>query len=84
MIRPTDEERDIQSLSKTGVQIKDEFLEQIEELKIFIFNRIKPLRMNGVALKGQDYVILANSYLNAINKGSIPTINDAWTEVQEN
>ena len=40
--------------------------------------------MNGVALKAADYLILANSYIQAINKGSIPTINDAWTEVIEN
>ena len=52
MIRPTDEERDIQNLSKPGTQLKDEFIEQIEELKIFIFNRIKPIKMNGVSLKG--------------------------------
>ena len=83
MIRPTDEEKDLQTLSK-GASLKEEFIEQIEELKIFIFNRIKPMKMNAVALKGQDYIILANSYINSINKGSIPTINDAWTEVVEN
>jgi hypothetical protein len=55
-------------LSKTN-KLKEEFLEQIEELKIFIFNRIRPQRMNGVAIKGSDYLILANSYISAINKG---------------
>lgn len=44
-------------------KVKEEFMEQIEELKIFIFNRIKPMRMNNVALKSQDYVVLANSYI---------------------
>jgi len=29
-------------------------------------------------------LILANSYITSINNGSIPTINDAWTEVVEN
>lgn len=51
MIRPTDEEKDIQSLNRTNANIKEDFLEQIEELKIFIFNRIKPVRLNGVSLK---------------------------------
>ena len=63
MIRPTDEERDIQNLGKAYVQVKEEFLEQIEELKIFIFNRIKPMKMNGVTLKSPDYLVLANSYI---------------------
>jgi len=40
--------------------------------------------MSGVSLKAQDYLILANSYIQAINKGGIPTINDAWTEIIEN
>eukprot|EP00347_Sterkiella_histriomuscorum_P012206 403369487 len=84
MIRPTDEERDIQNLNKNQQRIKEEFLDQIEELKIYIFNRIKPIKLNQVALKSQDYLILANSYIQSINKGSIPTINDAWTEVVEN
>ena len=64
--------------------MKEEFLEQIEELKIFIFNRIKPIKLHGLSLKSQDYLILANNYITAINKGSIPTINDAWTEIVEN
>lgn len=49
-----------------------------------MFNRIKPIRINGNSLKGTDYVILASSYTSAINNGSIPIINDAWTEVVEN
>jgi hypothetical protein len=64
--------------------VKEEFLEQIEELKIFIFNRIKPQKMNGVSLKSADYLTVATSYITSINKGSIPTINDAWSEVVEN
>lgn len=63
MIRPTDDERDIQNLDKNYANIKEEFLEQIEELKIFIFNRIKPMKMNELALKSHDYLILANSYI---------------------
>lgn len=46
MIRPTDDERDIQNLNKQLHKVKEEFHEQIEELKIFIFNRIKPLKLN--------------------------------------
>lgn len=52
-------------------------------MKIFIFNRIKPLKLNSHSLKSHDYLILANSYIQAINKGGIPTINDAWSEVLE-
>lgn len=63
MIRPTDEERDLQALGRGQAEVKEDFLEQIEELKIFIFNRIKPIKLNGSSLKGTDYLILTNSYI---------------------
>ena len=84
MIRPSDEEKDLQNLNRNQLKLKPEFLDQIEELKIFIFNRIKPLRLGPISIKGQDYLVLINSYLSAINSGSVPTINDAWTEIVEN
>ena len=34
-------------------------------------------------LKGQDYLILTNSYMEAMNKGAIPVISDAWSSVVE-
>ena len=66
-----------------NVNIKEEFLEQIEELKIFIFNRIKSIKLNGMPLKGTDYLILTNSYIEAMNRGAIPVISDAWSSVVE-
>lgn len=42
------------------------------------------MKVNETVLRAQDYLVLANSYVQAINKGGIPTINDAWTEVVEN
>ena len=63
--------------------LKEEFKEQIEELKIFIFNRIKPLKLNETSIHGTDFVVLTQSYISAINAGGVPIINDAWTEVIE-
>ena len=53
MIRPCEEESDLQNMSAgNGHGIKPEFMEQIEELKVFIFNRIQPMRV-GQAGEGK-------------------------------
>lgn len=49
-----------------------------------MFNRIRTIKIEGNVLRGQDYLILAQSYISAFNNGSIPTISDAWSEVVEN
>lgn len=37
----------------------------------------------GKTIKGPDYLIMANSYIQALNRGAVPTITDAWTEIVE-
>jgi hypothetical protein len=63
-------------------------MDQLEELKTFIFNRIKPLKLDlnsdsNFALKSPDYLVMARAYIDALNKGAVPTISDAWTEIVE-
>ena len=34
-------------------------------------------------MRAADYLTLAASYVSAINRGAVPTITDAWTEIAE-
>ena len=34
-------------------------------------------------MRAADYLVMANTYVQAINRGGVPTITDAWTEVVE-
>jgi hypothetical protein len=63
--------------------LKPEFSRKIEQLKVFIFNRIQPKKIDGVSLSGPEFLTLANTYITSINEGSIPNIPDAWTSVVE-
>jgi len=36
-----------------------------------------------LSIRGADYVVMANSFIQALNKGGVPVITDAWTEVIE-
>lgn len=63
--------------------IKPEFLKQIDELKVFIFNRMSPMKAGNRSIKASEYLVMARAYIAALNSGAIPTITDAWGEVVE-
>lgn len=42
---------------------------------------MRPKTMNGKNLSGELYVGLMNSYVKAINEGSVPNIENAWTYI---
>ena len=43
--------------------------------------KVKPKVMNGHKLNGPMILELANTYVNALNNGSVPNIENAWTNV---
>ena len=74
MIRPTNEESDLWNMKDNDDCVKPEFKEAIDEFKIFVLNRVKPMSLHNQTLTGADVVILADNYTKAINMGAIPTI----------
>jgi hypothetical protein len=61
-----------------------ELKDQIKELQIFIFNRIVPLKLNQVTIRGQDYLSMTQSYLNMLNTQKVPEIRVAFQEMTDN
>jgi hypothetical protein len=43
-----------------------------------VLNRIKPKVFKGKQLDGPMYLCLLSSYVNAINNGAVPNIENAW------
>jgi hypothetical protein len=62
-------------------QLRPEFVKQISELRQKIFKKVKPKVLNGKPLTGEMILELALAYTNAINSGSVPNIQNAWTYV---
>jgi len=80
MVRPTEEEKDLQSLQKlSDEKLRPEFLEQMLSLRSRIFKRVKPKALNGKFITGELFIELCHAYTQAINKGSVPCIESAWT-----
>ena len=85
MVRPTEEEKDLQNLQLSkDDKLRPEFLEQMMSLRQRIFKRVKPKVLNGKFITGELFLELCQSYTQAINKGSIPCIESAWTYLCQN
>jgi hypothetical protein len=84
LVRPSDDERDLQNLKSDTDLLKPEFVAQIDELKNFILNQIQMKSVGDITLSGGDYLVVVAKYVEAINEGAIPKIEDSWAAVVEN
>lgn len=84
LIRPSDDERDLQNLRSDPDLLKPEFVDQINDLRNFILNQIQVKTIGDIGLTGTDYVSVIMKYVEAINSGVIPKIEDSWVAVVEN
>jgi hypothetical protein len=48
-----------------------------------IFKKVKPKMLSGRALNGRMLVEMCKAYTEAINKGSLPNIESAWSYVKK-
>lgn len=85
MVRPLTKEEDLQNLENMKLEeLRPEFVEQVMQLRRKIINRMKPKTLNGKNLNGEMLCNLAQTYINAINKGVVPNIENAWTYISKN
>jgi hypothetical protein len=59
-------------------ELRPEFLEGINHLRTKVFKKAKAKTLKGQLVTGPMIVELANSYVDALNGGSVPTIESAW------
>jgi len=53
-------------------------LQGVGELTKLIFHKAQPKRMNNSIINGSMLAALTEAYVEAINKGAVPTIATAW------
>ena len=64
--------------------LKPQFVNQINDLRNFILNQIQVKSVGDIGLTGSDYISVIQKYVEAINSGAIPRIEDSWVAVVEN
>ena len=85
MIRPLTNEEDLQSLEKRDLEdLRSDFVEQVLQLRRKVLNRVKVKTMNGKKLNGSMLAGLVESYVDAVNKGAVPNIENAWSYLCKN
>lgn len=62
-------------------ELRADFVEQVMQLRRKVINRIKPKMLNGKKLTGQMMATLAESYVQSINNGAVPNIENAWSYI---
>ncbi len=53
-------------------------------LRSKIFKKVRPKQLNGKQVTGEMLLELASAYVAAINEGSVPNIQSAWSYVCQN
>lgn len=85
MVRPLTNEGDLQHLTEKSLEeLRPEFIDQVTQLRRKVLNRVKPKMMNGMKLNGQMIMDLLTSYVDAINRGAVPNIQQAWIYICKN
>ena len=83
LIRPSDDERDLHCLKSDPELLKPEFAKQIDDLRNLILNQIRVKAVGDISLNGGDYISAVSKYIEAINQGAVPKIEDSWAAVVE-
>ncbi len=85
MIRPLTKEEELQNLEKMDMsELRGEFVEQTLQFRRKVLNRMKPKIMNGKKLSGRMLAGLVHQYVDAVNSGTVPNIENAWIYVCKN
>lgn len=82
LIRPTEKEQDLQKLATIkDNHLRKDFVDQLQRIKSKVMSKVKVKVMNGHQLNGPMLMELANSYVQALNDGNVPNIENAWDKV---
>jgi hypothetical protein len=85
MIRPTEDEKDLQRLEKLpDTAMRAEFVNQVRTLRQKVFNAVGPKVLHNKMMNGDTLLELCEAYTAAINSGSVPCIESAWTYLCKN
>lgn len=85
LVRPITEEDGLQSLAEKELhELRPEFVEQMTEVREKSMLRIKKKMLNGKEIDGNMLSNLVNIYVQSINEGTVPNIENAWSYICKN
>ncbi|XP_047308377.1 guanylate-binding protein 3-like [Impatiens glandulifera] len=84
LVRPLTNESDLQRLEQIPLEkLRPEFRSGLDALTKYIFEKTKPKQVGGTVMTGPIFARITESFLDALNKGAVPTITSSWQSVEE-
>ncbi|CAL2251856.1 unnamed protein product [Prunus armeniaca] len=78
LVRPLNNEHDLQRLDEIQLdKLRHEFRSGLDTLTRSVFERARPKQVGATMMTGPVLVGITHSYLNALNKGAVPTISSS-------
>ncbi|KAJ0961570.1 hypothetical protein J5N97_001321 [Dioscorea zingiberensis] len=79
LVRPLNNESDLQRLDQIPLdKLRPEFRSGLDALTKFVFERTRPKQIGATIMTGPILAGITQSFLDAINKGAVPTISSSW------
>jgi len=84
MIRPLVDEQKLQNLDKMNYDdLRPEFVHQVMNFRKKVTECVKIKTLQNQRLNGEMYCTMISSYVNSINEGAVPNIENAWNYMCE-
>jgi hypothetical protein len=83
MVRPTEEERDLQNLNSLPPQrLRPQFVAALDTLRSKIIAKAQTKMLKGVPLTARMFLTMLQSFVGRINSAhGVPSIASAWEDV---
>lgn len=82
LVRPLTKEENLQNLDNLDLgKLRPEFFEQISQMRKQILGNIRPKLIDRSYINGEMFIGLMKVYIESINNGSVPNIENAWVYV---
>jgi hypothetical protein len=82
LVRPVEDESMLQSLSSCSDEVlRPKFVMQMQDLRSKVMTSADPKKIRSGLVSGSMLVELAQSWVHAVNTGSVPDVEDTWTNV---
>ncbi|KAL3522365.1 hypothetical protein ACH5RR_015199 [Cinchona calisaya] len=84
LVRPLSNENDLQRLDQIPLdKLRPEFKSGLDALTRFVFERTRPKQVGATVMTGPVLARITQSFLDALNRGAVPTITSSWQSVEE-
>lgn len=85
LVRPVKNEQDLQNLCNIQMsELRPEFVEKIHVMREKVLFNAAGKSLNGKMLTGEILANMMSAYVDSMNNGSVPTIENAWSYICKN